>query len=128
MEELRQSFRPEFLNRIDDIIVFNKLGREHLGRIIELQLGYLRKLLADKKIEIEVSSAAKELLLTQGYDEQFGARPLRRAIQRLIQDPLALAILNGEFGEGDTVLVEREGDQASMNFVKKEALSPAPVS
>jgi ATP-dependent Clp protease ATP-binding subunit ClpB len=124
LEELRQTFRPEFLNRIDDIIVFNKLGKEHLGRIIELQLGYLRKLLADKKIEIEISDAAKDLLLREGYDEQFGARPLKRAIQRLIQDPLALAILNGDFGEGDVVEVDRGGDQASMKFSKKPQMAP----
>jgi ATP-dependent Clp protease ATP-binding subunit ClpB len=124
LEELRQTFRPEFLNRIDDIIVFNKLGKEHLGRIIELQLGYLRKLLADKKIEIEISEAAKDLLVHEGYDEQYGARPLKRAIQRLIQDPLALAILNGEFREGDVVEVDRDGDRASVKFSKKPQEAP----
>jgi ATP-dependent Clp protease ATP-binding subunit ClpB len=128
LEELRQTFRPEFLNRVDDIIVFNKLGREHLSRIVELQLGYLRKLLAEKKIEVQVTAAAKDVLLTEGYDEQFGARPLKRAIQRLIQDPLALAILNGEFGEGDIVEVDRDGDRASMKFAKKETPVPAAVS
>ncbi len=124
LDELRQTFRPEFLNRIDDIIVFNKLGKEHLGRIIELQLGYLRKLVAEKKIEIEVSDAAKDLLVQEGYDEQFGARPLKRAIQRLIQDPLALALLNGDFGEGDAVEVDRDGDLTSMKFSKKPQLAP----
>jgi ATP-dependent Clp protease ATP-binding subunit ClpB len=124
LDELRQTFRPEFLNRIDDIIVFNRLGKEHLGRIIELQLGYLRKLLAEKKIEIEISEAAKDLLLAEGYDEQFGARPLKRAIQRLIQDPLALAILNGDFGEGDVVEVDRDGEKTSMKFSKKPQLAP----
>jgi ATP-dependent Clp protease ATP-binding subunit ClpB len=124
LDELRQTFRPEFLNRIDDIIVFNKLGSEHLGRIIGLQLGYLRKLLAEKKIEVEISEAAKDLLLREGYDEQFGARPLKRAIQRLIQDPLALAILNGDFGEGDVVEVDRDGDRASMKFARKPQLAP----
>jgi ATP-dependent Clp protease ATP-binding subunit ClpB len=124
LEELRQTFRPEFLNRIDDIIVFNKLGKEHLARIIELQLGHLRKLLADKKIEIDVSEAAKELLVHEGYDEQFGARPLKRAIQRLIQDPLALAILNGDFGEGDAIEVDRDGEQTSMKFSRKPQMVP----
>jgi ATP-dependent Clp protease ATP-binding subunit ClpB len=127
LDELRQTFRPEFLNRIDDIIVFNKLGKEHLGRIIELQLGHLRQLLADKKIEIDISEAAKDLLVHEGYDEQFGARPLKRAIQRLIQDPLALAILNGEFGEGDVVEVERDGDRASVKFSKKPQEAPVPA-
>jgi ATP-dependent Clp protease ATP-binding subunit ClpB len=128
LDELRQTFRPEFLNRVDDIIVFNQLDKQHLGRIVELQLGYLRTLLAEKKIEIEVSDAAKELLVTEGYDEQFGARPLKRAIQRLIQDPMAMAILNGDFGEGDVVEVDRDGDKAVMRFTKTEAPVPAAVS
>jgi ATP-dependent Clp protease ATP-binding subunit ClpA len=128
LDELRQTFRPEFLNRVDDIIVFSKLDKQHLGRIIELQLGNVRKLLAEKKIEIEVSDAAKELLVGEGYDDQFGARPLKRAIQRLIQDPLALAILNGDFGEGDVVEVERDGDKAAVKFTKKDAPVPSVVS
>jgi len=117
MEELQARFRPEFINRIDDIMVFNKLSREHLGEIVELQLGYLRKRLTEREIEIELTAEAKQLLLADGYDEQFGARPLQRAIQRLIQDPLALALLEGEFGEGDTVLVDRDGQK--MSFTKK---------
>ena len=128
LEELRQTFRPEFLNRIDDIIVFNQLDKQHLGRIVELQLGHLRTLLAEKKIEIEVSEAAKDLLVAEGYDEQFGARPLKRAIQRLIQDPLAMAILNGDFGEGDVIEVDRDGDKTVMRFTKTEAPVPAAVS
>ncbi len=123
MEELRRTFRPEFLNRIDDIIVFNSLAREHLSRIIELQLGHLRELLADKKIQIEITEAAKGLLLSDGYDEQFGARPLKRAIQRLIQDPLALAILNADFGEDDVVIVDRDTDSSGMRFEKKTAVA-----
>ena len=119
MEELRRTFRPEFLNRIDDIIVFNTLAKEHLGRIIELQLARLRKMLEEKKIQIEITPAAKELLLSEGYDEQFGARPLKRAIQRLMQDPLALAILNGDFGEDDLVVVDREPGAHAMRFAKK---------
>ena len=123
LDEVKRFFRPEFLNRIDDIIVFNSLAKEHLGEIVELQLGNLRKLLDDKKIRIEVSASAKELLLTDGYDEQFGARPLKRAIQRLIQDPLALALLNGEFGEDDVVIVDRDSDKAAMRFEKKTAVA-----
>jgi len=121
LEELRRTFRPEFLNRVDDIIVFNRLAREHVARIIDLQLVHLRQRLVEKRIDIEVTEAAKELLLTEGYDEQFGARPMKRAIQRLIQDPLALKILDGELGEGDTVLVDRDG--AAMQFEKKEAVA-----
>jgi len=123
MEELRRTFRPEFLNRIDDIIVFNTLAKEHLGEIVELQLGNLRKLLDDKKIRLEVTASAKELLLTDGYDEQFGARPLKRAIQRLIQDPLALALLNGEFGEDDVVIVDRDSGKTAMRFEKKTVVA-----
>ena len=118
-EELRRTFRPEFLNRVDDIIVFNRLDREHLGKIFELQLGYVRQLLAEKKIDLEVSEAAKDLVLKEGYDEQFGARPLKRSLQRLIQDPLALAILNGDFGEGDVVLADAGDKQAKIRFEKR---------
>ena len=117
MEELQARFRPEFINRIDDIMVFNKLSREHLAEIVELQLGYLRERLKERELEIELTPEAKQLLLVDGYDEQFGARPLKRAIQRLIQDPLAMALLEGAFGEGETVLVDRDGDQ--MTFTKK---------
>jgi len=124
-EELHRTFRPEFLNRIDDIIVFNKLGAEHLERIFDLQLKYLRKLLAERKIELEVTPAAKELALKEGYDDRFGARPMKRAIQRLIQDPLALRLLNGDFVEGDTVVVDRDGSEPAMRFEKKEEAVPA---
>jgi ATP-dependent Clp protease ATP-binding subunit ClpB len=117
LDELGRNFRPEFLNRIDDIIVFNKLSREHLGKIVELRLTDVERLLADKKIVMEISESAKDLLLSDGYDEQFGARPLKRSIQRLIQDPLAMKLLDGTFGEGDTVIVDRDGDK--MGFDKK---------
>ena len=117
LDELGRNFRPEFLNRIDDIIVFNKLSREHLGKIVELRLADVERLLADKKIVMEISESAKDLLLSDGYDEQFGARPLKRSIQRLIQDPLAMKLLDGTFGEGDTVIVDRDGDK--MGFDKK---------
>ena len=106
LEVLRLQFRPEFLNRVDDIIVFNALSREHLSQIVEIQLRNVGKLLKDRKIQLEVTAAAKDALIAEGYDPQYGARPMRRAIQRLIQDPLALKLLAGEFKEGDTVLVE----------------------
>ena len=123
MDELRREFRPEFLNRIDDIIVFNKLGREHLREIFGLQLVRLRKMLADKGIEIEVADSARELVLRNGYQEEFGARPMRRAIQRLIQDPLALKILDGELGEGDVVLVEADPAKTEMRFAKRQEVA-----
>ncbi|MCY4597205.1 MAG: ATP-dependent chaperone ClpB [Bryobacterales bacterium] len=115
LDALGRTFRPEFLNRIDDIIVFNTLDRQHLERIVELQLARVSSLLAGKRIRMEVTSEAKELIVSQGYDRQFGARPMKRVIQRLIQDPLALAVLEGRFAENDAVRVERDGD--SLRFV-----------
>jgi ATP-dependent Clp protease ATP-binding subunit ClpB len=116
MEALRQHFRPEFLNRVDDIIVFKPLGEEQLTRIIELRLDDLRKLLADRKITIELTPAAKELLFVEGYDRAYGARPLKRAIQRLIQDPLALKILEGEVLHGDHVVADADVAARKMVF------------
>jgi len=109
METLRQTLRPEFLNRIDDIVIFQPLGREEIASIVEIQLERLRKRLADKRITLELTPQAVELLAHEGYDPAYGARPLKRTIQRMIQDPLALALLNGEFSEGDTVLGGAQG-------------------
>jgi len=116
MEALRQHFRPEFLNRVDDIIVFKPLGEEQLTHIVELRLDDLRKLLADRKITIELSPQAKELLFMEGYDRAYGARPLKRAIQRLIQDPLALKILEGEILHGDHVIAEADVPKRKIVF------------
>ena len=119
LEQLRRTFRPEFLNRIDDIIVFNNLRREHLREIADLQLRRVEALLADRKIRMVVSGDAKDLVVSQGYDPQFGARPMKRAIQQLIQDPLAMALLEGRFKDGDTVRVERDGGR--LRFKKEPA-------
>jgi ATP-dependent Clp protease ATP-binding subunit ClpB len=108
MNALHGHFRPEFLNRVDDIIVFGPLGKEQLVKIIELRLEDVRRLLADRKISIELTDAAKDMLFTQGYDANFGARPLKRAIQKLVQDPLALKILDGEILHGDHVIVDAD--------------------
>ena len=99
MEALQQQFKPEFLNRVDDIIIFNPLAMEQLSKIVELRLEDLRRLLAERKISLEINDAAKRQLITQGYDINYGARPLKRAIQRMIQDPLAMKILDGEVSE-----------------------------
>jgi ATP-dependent Clp protease ATP-binding subunit ClpB len=115
-ETLHQHFRPEFLNRVDDIIIFRPLGKEQLVKIVELRLEDLRRLLADRKISIELTDAAKELLFTQGYDPNFGARPLKRAIQKLIQDPLALKILDGEILHGDHIVVDADKKGGRMKF------------
>jgi ATP-dependent Clp protease ATP-binding subunit ClpB len=106
MQALHAHFRPEFLNRVDDIIVFHPLGKEQLVKIIELRLEDLRRLLAERKISIELTDPAKDLVFTDGFDPNFGARPLKRAIQKLIQDPLAMKILDGEILHGDHVVVD----------------------
>jgi len=113
---LHSHFKPEFLNRVDDIIVFRPLGKEQLVKIIELRLEDVRRLLADRKISLELTDAAKDLLLTQGYDPNFGARPLKRSIQKLIQDPLALKILDGQILHGDHVVVEADKKAGKMTF------------
>jgi ATP-dependent Clp protease ATP-binding subunit ClpB len=116
-QELRSKFRPEFLNRIDDTIVFARLSAEDLRRIVDIQLERLRALLAEKKITLELAPEAKDLLAKEGYDPQYGARPLKRVLQRRIQDPLALKILKGEFKEDDTVNVSVK--DGSLVFEKK---------
>jgi ATP-dependent Clp protease ATP-binding subunit ClpB len=117
---LRQVFKPEFLNRVDDIIIFHPLGIEQIGSIVELQLGRLRKLLDEKSLTLEVSDQAKAFLAEAGFDPAFGARPLKRAIQRMIQNPLALAVLEGRFEEGDHIVADVQ--DGVITFVK----APAP--
>jgi ATP-dependent Clp protease ATP-binding subunit ClpB len=116
MNTLHGHFRPEFLNRVDDIIVFRPLGKEQLVKIIELRLEDVRRLLADRKISLELTDGAKDLLFTQGYDANFGARPLKRAIQKLVQDPLALKILDGEILHGDHVIVDADTRAGRMKL------------
>ena len=116
MLALQAHFKPEFLNRVDDIIIFNPLRKEQLTRIIELRLQDVRRLLADRKISLELTAAAKELLFAEGYDANYGARPLKRAIQRLVQDPLALKILDGEVLHGDHVVVDADTTGRRMTF------------
>ncbi len=116
MDALQSSFKPEFLNRVDDIIIFNPLGKEQLTRIVELRLEDVRRTLAERKISLELTDKAKELLFTEGYDVNYGARPLKRAIQRLIMDPLALKILDGEVLHGDHVVVDADMRERSMVF------------
>ncbi|MGH8431979.1 MAG: AAA family ATPase, partial [Solimonas sp.] len=109
MEEVRRAFRPEFLNRLDEILLFNRLSRAHMTDIVEIQLGRLRKLLADRKIELDFDSKAQQWLANRGYDPVYGARPLKRVIQRSLQNPLATLILEGRVKDGDTVKVTVEG-------------------
>ncbi|HEX9895071.1 MAG TPA: ATP-dependent chaperone ClpB, partial [Gemmatimonadales bacterium] len=114
--ELRLHFRPEFLNRVDDIVVFRPLSRDDLGRIVELQLEHLRRLLGGRKIALEVTPEAKRLVADLGYDPVYGARPLKRVIQNRIQNPVALELLEGRFSEGDTIRVEAL--DGSLSFAK----------
>jgi ATP-dependent Clp protease ATP-binding subunit ClpB len=116
MNALHGHFKPEFLNRVDDIIIFRPLGKEQLVKIVDLRLEDLRRLLAERKISLELTDAAKELLFTEGYDPNFGARPLKRAIQKLVQDPLALKILDGEVLHGDHVIVDADKKTGKMTF------------
>jgi ATP-dependent Clp protease ATP-binding subunit ClpB len=115
LEEIRDEFRPEFLNRIDEIIVFRPLSRAQIGQIVEIQLGRLRKLLADRKLKLELAPAALAKLSDEGYDPVYGARPLKRVIQQRLQNELALRLLQGEFREGDTIEVGVDGDTFSFS-------------
>jgi len=124
LEDLRKQFRPEFLNRVDDIIVFNSLTREHLSQIVEIQLVNVARLLKDRKLQLEVSDAAKDVIIAEGYDPQYGARPMKRAIQRLVSDPLSLKLITGEFLEGDTILVDAKAGEPELQFTR---LVPAVV-
>jgi ATP-dependent Clp protease ATP-binding subunit ClpB len=116
-DELRNHFRPEFLNRVDDIIVFRPLSREDLGRIVDIQLRHLEDQLAARHLGLQVTPEARELLATQGYDPVYGARPLKRVIQRELQNVIALEVLEGAFTDGDTIRVERAGDHLTLTRV-----------
>jgi ATP-dependent Clp protease ATP-binding subunit ClpB len=129
MEALQAHFKPEFLNRVDDIIIFNPLGKEQLAKIVDLRLEDLRRLLADRKISIELTDKAKELIFAEGYDPAYGARPLKRAIQRMIQDPLAMRILDGEILQGDHVVVDADLGKRQMEFkVSHRVAQPEPAA
>ncbi len=114
LEELKKTFRPEFLNRIDGVVVFHPLTKEHIIKIVDLMLSQVKKQLAEKDIGLEATEAAKELLGEKGYDPTFGARPLRRVIQNLVEDPLSEALLEGRFRPGETIIIDREGDQIRL--------------
>ena len=125
MESVQTHFRPEFLNRIDETIVFHPLGREELRAIVEIQLRNVRSRLTDRKISLEVSDAAKDLLAERGFDPVYGARPLRRTIQRTLLDQLAQRVLAGEFTEGDTVNVDVKDGELTF---RAERRSPDGVA
>ncbi len=116
MDALRSHFKPEFLNRIDDVVIFHALGEEQIAHILEIQIDQLQKRLADRRLTIELSKGAMEYLARRGYDPQYGARPLKRLIQREVQDPLAMRILEGEFAEGTTIRIDLAEDGEKLVF------------
>jgi ATP-dependent Clp protease ATP-binding subunit ClpB len=120
LEALCQVFRPEFINRIDEIVLFNPLGHEELDKIVDLELAKVMRLLAERKVRIELTPAARELIVRDGYDPAYGARPLRRTVQRLVQDPLAMRILDGSVLPGDLVRVDADPESDSMRFERVE--------
>jgi len=128
---LREAFKPEFLNRVDETIIFNNLGRDEIKSIVDIQLKRLRQNLASRKMALDITDRAKALLADKGYDPVYGARPLKRTIQRLIQDPLAIKILEGEFKEGDRIQVDAHGDELRFTGAaarsSDEALEPRTV-
>jgi ATP-dependent Clp protease ATP-binding subunit ClpB len=117
VDALRDVFRPEFLNRIDEVIEFRPLSREQIAEIVELQLARLRDRLEERRIELELTDAAKEALAEAGWDPAYGARPLKRAIQRLVENPLALTLLEGDFADGDTIRVDAEDGEIRFEKV-----------
>jgi ATP-dependent Clp protease ATP-binding subunit ClpB len=119
LEVLQHQFRPEFLNRIDEIVIFESLKREEIAKIVDLQLDRLRKLLSEKRLEIELDQSAREFLAAKGYDPVYGARPLKRAIQKYLQDPLALKLLSGEFAPGDTIVAQGGKDELRLSRKRK---------
>ena len=119
-DALRAQFRPEFINRIDEIVWFHALEKEHIRQIVEIQLRGLLKRLSERKITVELTDAAKDFLVREGYDPVYGARPLKRALQRRLLDPLALRVLDGAFREGDTITVDLSGDE--LSFAKGHAV------
>jgi ATP-dependent Clp protease ATP-binding subunit ClpB len=124
MKRLQGFFRPEFLNRVDEIVMFRSLGAEHIGRIVDIQLARLRALLAARKITLQLTDAARAHLAQVGYDPAFGARPLKRAIQSELQDPLSMAILDGRVRDGDTLVVDADGGELDFKFQSSEIPYP----
>jgi ATP-dependent Clp protease ATP-binding subunit ClpB len=116
-EALRAQFKPEFLNRVDETIVFHQLGREECVRIVDIQIERVRAMLAERRLELEVTDAAKALLVEKGYDPHYGARPLKRVIQRVVQDPLSMKILEGDFPEGSKIVADARADGQALEFL-----------
>jgi ATP-dependent Clp protease ATP-binding subunit ClpB len=123
MDAVREHFRPEFLNRVDEIILFHPLGRSHMGAIVDIQLAGLMKRLAERKVTVSLSDDARARLIEEGYDPVYGARPLKRTIQRRLLDPLALKVLEGAFREGDTVEVGAANGELTFSVSRPAAVA-----
>jgi ATP-dependent Clp protease ATP-binding subunit ClpB len=126
MAALRQHFRPEFLNRVDDVIVFRPLSAEDISRIIDLQVARLEQLLTERRLTLEITPEAKRVIAAEGYDPAYGARPLKRALQRLVQNPLAMGVLESKFKEGDRIIVAAEPD-GTLTFAVAAVSTAEPV-
>ncbi|GAC1549549.1 MAG: hypothetical protein NVS2B17_34230 [Candidatus Velthaea sp.] len=126
LDELRQHFRPEFLNRIDEVVVFHALSEEQLKQIVEIQLDRVRTRLTERRITLEVSDEAKTHLVRAGYEPAYGARPLKRAIQREVETPLGRKILAGDVREGEHIRIDFERDRGELTFKAVEPLPPMP--
>src|SRR2546429_6348206 len=124
LELLRQTFKPEFLNRVDDVIIFRPLSSEDIARIVDLQIERVERLVAERKLRLEVTPAAKQLIVAEGYDPVYGARPLKRSIQRLLQNPLAPGLPGGEFAEGGRIRVGRAEDGNSVSLQRVPPAAP----
>ena len=118
-EEAKKVFRPEFLNRFDDILVFRSLGRDELTQILELELEKVRKRLAERDIHFELDASARDLLLEKGFDPTYGARPMRRAVERYLEDPMAEEIIRGDLREGETISISTKDEK--LEFTQKES-------
>jgi ATP-dependent Clp protease ATP-binding subunit ClpB len=123
LQELRANFKPEFLNRVDDIVIFHQLSQQQIGQIIDVQLERFKTMLSERDITLVLEPSAKDLLMREGYDPSYGARPLKRAIQSLIQNPLAVKLLQGEILPGQTVRLSASGD--TMEFKTEAAYATA---
>jgi ATP-dependent Clp protease ATP-binding subunit ClpB len=123
MEAMRSSFRPEFLNRLDELIIFHSLQKSELRNIVQLQVDRLKQRLTDRKISLKLSSSALDFLAEVGYDPVFGARPLKRAIQRELETQIAKAILRGDFSDGDTIFVDVQNERLAFNRLPAEVFT-----
>ena len=124
-DALRKAFRPEFLNRIDDIIIFEPLTQEQILQIVDLMADEVAGRLAERGVSVELTADARRWLADKGYDPVFGARPLRRAVRRYVENPLAMKVISGDFALGDTVVVDEDGDGLSFRMLRAEAAVPA---